>query len=269
LYLKGNNFLWFWILNTGLSIPLLAIAALWRGRTPTISQPLLRFYLPFTLCFIVPNLLRLAPWRWDNLKIMVYWYIASAPLIALLLARLWRGNTLSRLAAPALFSSLILAGSLDVWRVATNVSENRVYDQEGVAFAGMIVKSTPPRALILHEPNYNNAVFLTGRRSLIGGHLDSHGIDYASRAADIQRIFAGAADADALVQRYQIEYIVVEPLEPAMLASDKRLFAINEPFFEQYPLIAKLGKYRLYETGHLKDHVRAFREPELETTSFN
>jgi hypothetical protein len=252
LYLSGNNFLWFWILNTGLSIPLLAIAALWRGRTPTIPHPLLRFYLPFTLCFIVPNLIRLAPWRWDNLKVMVYWYIASAPLIAMLFARLWRGNNLIRLAAPALFSSLILAGSLDVWRVVSNVSENKVYDQEGMAFAEMIVKSTPPHALILHVPNYNHVVFLTGRRSLLGGHLFSHGINYASRTADIQRIFAGAADADALIQRYKIEYIVIEPLEPATLPFDKQLFAINEPFFEQYPLIAQLGKYRLYETGRLK-----------------
>ena len=48
LYLHGYNFLWFWILNTGLSIPLLAIAALWRGRTPAVSQTLLHFYLPFT-----------------------------------------------------------------------------------------------------------------------------------------------------------------------------------------------------------------------------
>jgi hypothetical protein len=252
LYLTGNNFVWFWILNTGLSIPLLVIAALWRGRTPTISNPLLRFYLPFTLCFIVPNLIRLAPWRWDNLKVMVYWYIASAPLIAMLLAKLWRANSLIRLAVPALFSSLILAGSLDVWRVISNVSENKVYDQEIIAFAGMIVKSTPPRALILHVPNLNHAVFLTGRRSLIGPYLFSHGIDYASRAADFQRIYAGAADADALIQHYKIDYIVIEPLEPATLPLETPSLAINEFFFEKYPLIAQMGKYRLYETGRLK-----------------
>ncbi|HEX3085883.1 MAG TPA: hypothetical protein VHP99_15220, partial [Pyrinomonadaceae bacterium] len=83
----GNeNVLWFWFKNTGFFIPLLITALLWKTDKYLISRKLLLFYLPFTLCFIVPNLIKFAPWIWDNIKILFYWWIASAPLVALLLA---------------------------------------------------------------------------------------------------------------------------------------------------------------------------------------
>lgn len=259
LYLAGNNFFWFWIMNTGLSIPLLAMAMLWRGRTPIVRRALLLFYLPFALCFVVPNLVKLAPWRWDGLKVMLFWYVASVPLIALLLARLWRGNGLVRLAAIVLFVSLIAAGSLDVWRGISGAAEQKLYNRDAVAFAESIVKRTHPRALILHAPNYNQVVFLTGRRSVMGNtdHLFSHGLDYSSRAADVKRMFAGGLDADALMKHYRVEYVVIEPVDAAALPFNNRSFTINKEFFERYPIIAELGAYRLYEISRPRDDFRA------------
>ena len=60
---------------------------------------LLFFYLPFVLCFVVPNVYKLSPWVWDNIKVLFYWWVASAPLVALLLARLWRRGGAWRAAA--------------------------------------------------------------------------------------------------------------------------------------------------------------------------
>ena len=258
LYLAGNNFFWFWIMNTGIFIPLLVITILWRGRTPIAPRALLVFYLPFALCFVVPNLVRLAPWRWDGLKVMLFWYVASAPLIALLLARLWRGNGLFRLAAIVLFVSLIAAGSLDIWRGISGAAEQRLYDRDAVAFADTIVKRTHPRALILHAPYYNEVVFLTGRRSVMGNtnHLFSHGLDYSSRATDVEHMLAGGPDAHALMKRYRVEYVVIEPVDIAALPFNNRSFTINKEFFERYPIIAELGAYRLYEISGPGDDSR-------------
>ncbi|HKQ53157.1 MAG TPA: hypothetical protein VJT74_12360, partial [Pyrinomonadaceae bacterium] len=86
----AENVLRFWFKNTGLLIPLTVAALLWRERgvggasRPLVPRPLLLFYLPFTLCFIVPNLIKLAPWVWDNIKVIYYWFLASVPLVALL-----------------------------------------------------------------------------------------------------------------------------------------------------------------------------------------
>ena len=80
---SDENFFWFWFKNTGLFIPLLITALLWKSEDYLVPRKLLFFYLPFTLCFIIPNLVKLAPWIWDNVKILFYWWLASAPIVAL------------------------------------------------------------------------------------------------------------------------------------------------------------------------------------------
>ncbi|MGB8507235.1 MAG: hypothetical protein WCD76_02420, partial [Pyrinomonadaceae bacterium] len=104
------NVFWFWLKNTGLFIPLLAAALLWRGRASIVPRRLLLFYLPFVLCFVIPNLFKLSPWVWDNIKVLFYWWVASAPLVALLLARLWRGGKAWRACGVAALLVLTLAG---------------------------------------------------------------------------------------------------------------------------------------------------------------
>jgi hypothetical protein len=85
----NENVFWFWFKNTGFFIPLLVAALALEKLIDTWSRASsLLFYLPFTLCFIVPNMVKLAPWIWDNIKILFYWWIASAPIVALLLAKL-------------------------------------------------------------------------------------------------------------------------------------------------------------------------------------
>jgi hypothetical protein len=241
----GGNFFWFWFKNTGLLIPLIGAALLWRGKKRLVTRRLLLFYLPFALCFALANLVKLAPWVWDNIKVLFYWYVVSTPIVALLLARLWRGSPPRRKLAVALIASLTLAGGLDVLRVITRASEYVIFDEASTAFASFIMKETAARSLILHAPTYNHPVFLTGRRSLMGypGHIWTHGIDYAPRQAEIARIYAGEPDAEALMARYGISYAVVGPLERMMMP-------INDSFFESYTKVGQSGEYRLYKIEH-------------------
>lgn len=239
-----ENFFVFWLENTGLFIPLIAAALLgrvtrgrranyivipanmatWlnRRKDSLVSRPLLLFYAPFLLCFLVPNLVKLAPWVWDNIKVLIYWYIASVPLVALWLARQWRNNGGRRAAAVALTLSLTLAGGLDMWRIVSNASEYREFDTDQMALARIIRQDTAPHALILHAPIHNHPVYLTGRRSLMGfpGHVWTHGIDLDPRENDIRRMYAGGPDAAALMARYGVQYVVVSPLERGLSRSD-------------------------------------------------
>ena len=234
---------WFWFKNTGLFIPLVVVALVWRDKKPLVERRLLLFYLPFTLCFVIPNLIKLAPWVWDNIKVLFYWYIASVPLVALVLVRLWRGATaVTRALAVALFVSLTLAGALDVWRVVSQAVEHQEFDADGIAFAEMIKQQTEPRALILHAPTFNHPVFLTGRRSLMGypGHIWTHGLEYLPRETEIKHMYEGVGDAEDLLARYGVQYVVIGPLEQGQLK-------VNQPFFEQQTLVGEVGAYRLYK----------------------
>jgi hypothetical protein len=243
-----ENVVWFWIKNTAFFIPLLVAALAWRGREPLVPRRLLFFYMPFVLCFVVPNVYKLSPWVWDNIKVLFYWWVASAPLVALLIARLWRrGAWWRRAAAVALVLAQTAAGGLDVWRAATG-TERLEIDRDGLAFAELIRSRTPPRALILHAPIYNDPVYLTGRRTFLGfpGHIWSHGLDYVKREAELKRIYAGGTDASALIAENGIEYVVVGPLERAEMR--KAGVALNESYFKRFEKVGGAGEYSLYKT---------------------
>jgi hypothetical protein len=239
---KGDhNVLWFWLRNTGVLIPLAAAGLFWH-QFYGLSRSFVRYYLPLAaLCFVIPNVVRLAPWIWDNVKVLIYWYVATVPVAALLLVRLWQRNWWWRSASMALIGSLTLAGGLDLWRVVSGASEVLVFNGNDVAFASLVRDTTPPGALVLHAPTYNHPVFLTGRRSVMGypGHLWSRGIDSRSREADIRAIYAGDEGAPALLAQYRVDYVVVGPLE-------RRLMRVNEMAFKRYTLVGDTGLYHLY-----------------------
>lgn len=75
------------------------------------------------------------------------------------------------------------------------------------------------------------------------GHLWTHGLDYAPRERDVRRIYAGGAEAEALLSRYGVDYVVVSPLERAGITP------LDERFFERYTKVGEVGAYRLYKTS--------------------
>lgn len=242
----------FWVLNTGLFIPLLGVALLagrvpWGAGPPLVDGRLLRFWLPFVAWFVIPNVVKLAPWTWDNIKVLFYWWVGSAPLVALAIAALWRGRwrglprAAGRLAAVGSLAVLLLAGTLDVWRVVGGQTSYGQFDADGVAFAERIRATVPPDALVLHAATWNPPVYLTGRRSLLGypGWIWAHGLPYADREADIALMYAGGPDALGIMRARGVEYVEVTPIERGMLEVDEAMFA-------GFPLVAEVGDYRLY-----------------------
>lgn len=238
-----ENPLWFWLKNTGLFIPLTLAALLWRhDGKPLISRKLLVFYLPFTLCFIIPNVLKMAPWIWDNIKVLFYWWLASAPLVALLLARLWRQGIVKRAIAVCLLACVTLAGGLDVAAIVLRSNEYGIFTAPGIQFAELIKREAAPQAVVIHAPVHNHPVFLTGRRSLMGypGHVWTHGLEFGPRESEIRRVYAGAPDANAILRKYGVAYAVVSPLE-------KNIMNVNDQFFSTFQLVGEVGEYRLYK----------------------
>jgi hypothetical protein len=253
---KGeNNFLWFWIKNTGILIPVL-IAGIWLFLTQRRkdakaakaedlkpnAKDLLLFYVPFAFLFVIANIAKLAPWEWDNIKILIYWFVGSLPFIAYAIAWGWQRGSFWSVASAACFLALTLSGALDVWRTASGQIKAKVFDADAVKVAEQIKQKVDPHAIILNAPTYNSAVVLSGRPSLMrySGHLSSHGIDYLPRENDVKRIYEGGGVADILMRKYDISYVLISPEERTALKA-------NEEFFKRYPLAAEAGEYRVYK----------------------
>ena len=265
---RDENILTFWAKNLGLFIPLLVLA-FWQilkrkkddekdelpsevqstndGGQTTRNQRsqkrnLLLFYIPFLLIFILSNIIKFAPWSWDNIKVLIYWYVVSVPFVAWLLARMWEKNTLYKFVSIGCLIVLIFSGVLDIWRVVSRQINYQVFSRDAVKIAEQIKQKTAPNALFLNAPTYNSLVVLAGRRSLMrySGHLSSYGIDYLPREMEVKRIYEGSALAEAFLKRHGIEYVVISPEEKANLT-------VNEAFFSKYPIIAQVGEYRVYQ----------------------
>ncbi|HUR96802.1 MAG TPA: hypothetical protein VMZ26_01920 [Pyrinomonadaceae bacterium] len=275
---KGDkNFLWFWFTNTGLFIPLLAAGLYFvfsrrdpdeddfpqrrkdakkkegkmkaaspepgPGSSPTAYHPSLLFFLPFAFLFVVSNVAKLAPWEWDNIKVLIYWFVGSVPFVSLLISRSWRKRTaLWKAIAAICFVVLIASGALDVWRTVSAQINNRVFDKDAVEIAEQIKRRIDPKAMFLNAPTYNSAIVLSGRRSLMRypGHLSSHGINYGERESDVKRMYQGGDPALRLMEKYGIDYVLVSPEE-------RNQGGANEQFFSRFPVAAESGQYRVYK----------------------
>jgi hypothetical protein len=253
-----SNVLWFWIKNTGLLFPLLALGIYLfcfpqsrkdakeegaKGDT-TAMKPLtlLLFYIPFAALFIIANIAKLAPWEWDNIKVLIYWFVGSLPFVAYAVSWMWRRAAGLKIAAAACIMILTASGALDVWRTISGQNKIRVFDADAVTMAGRVRTSTPANALFLNAPTYNSAVVLTGRQSLMryAGHLASHGIDYAARERDVKAIYAGGPQAEELINKYGIHYVLISPEE-------RNTMSANQGFFGRYPVAVESGQYKVYK----------------------
>lgn len=285
---RENNFIWFWFKNTGLFIPLL-IAGIGlfvfyrrdavtlrdekvkskkaKGKrkkikknkvdeensknlsTNTYQLSLLKFYLPFFLLFVVSNSVKLAPWEWDNIKILIYWFVSSIPFVAVILAWAWSKDTLFKVIAAGCLIVLTFSGALDVWRTISGEIRSKVYDKDAVEVAEKIRENTEPNALFLNTPTFNSAIVLSGRRSLMRypGHLSSHGINYEERLNDLKRIYEGEGTADIFLKKYDIDYVLISPELRAYARDASNNLKLNEAFFEKYQKYFEIGQYKVYK----------------------
>ena len=258
---RDNNILWFWIKNTGLLFPLLALGLYlsYRPQNPAKDSRKkkdqesveaahargvneLELYIPFALLFIIGNVAKLAPWEWDNIKVLIYWFVGSLPFIAVAVTWMWRRGGLGKTAAVVCMVVLTASGALDVWRVASRQIDFKAFDADAVLLAERVKATTPPQALFLNTPTYNSAVVLTGRPSFIRypGHLSSHGIDYREREEDTKRMYAGGPEAVRLFEKHGIEYVLMSPEERSSMGP-------NEAFFTRFPVAAQAGQYKVYK----------------------
>lgn len=259
-----TNIAWFWIKNTGVLIPLIGLGLYLayspqphedakpekkKGRKKEVEaaiearQPsaFLFFYIPFLFLFVLANVTKLAPWEWDNIKVLIYWFVGSLPLVVIAIAWMWGKDTGWRVLAGVLVFGLTASGALDVWRTVSGQINYPVFSADAITLADRVRAVTPPRSMFLNAPTYNTAVVLTGRRSLMRypGHLSSHGIDYREREEDVKRMYRGGPDALGLLETYGIEYVVISPEEREMNP--------NTGFFARFPVVAQSGEYRVHK----------------------
>ena len=231
------NVFWFYLKNTGLFIPILLGTLIFSKE---LSYPQKKFAIPFLLIFVIANLIQFTPWDWDNLKVLIFFYIGSIPYVSYGLASLWK-NTY-RIIPILLCLSLVLSGMISISRTYTqSYLEN---NNEEIELAETIKKITLPKAVFLTAPTYNHFVFLTGRRALHGysGHLWSWGLDYSKRLEDLRKMYRGDRVAKNLLNQYRVDYVVIGPPETREKMEPNLEFYMNN-----FPILVQSENYYVFK----------------------
>ena len=234
-WMQGDQpFFTFWFQNFGWLPVILAALIVWMlikrpfrvvvarakgqsaGRLIVRYPAFIAFAFPGVMLFLVCCYVMFAPWEWDNMKLMMWCYIAVLPFIheALLLIPAYPGAPLRILCYVLLFFSgfISLIGGIDRTHTGYEIAKRSELDP--VSFA---VRSLPPDATFAGWPTYNHPLLLCGCKMVEGyaGHLNSYGIKYQDRLAALTRMMNGDADWLAVASSLHVNYLYWGPREAA------------------------------------------------------
>ncbi len=196
-----SSFIIFWWDNFGILFPLvlgLFAYCAWRAGknslNPGRSVPEdIAFLLPAAAILVIALLVKLAPWDWDNLKIMIWAYFLILPY---LWTRLVRGASLPFRVAlcVALFGSgfFTLFGGLATGRPGFGFANRGEVDGVGAA-----TKDLPLDTRFAAYPTFNHPLLLQGRNLVLGypGHLWTQGFsDYSQINDRLTGLMLGQGD---------------------------------------------------------------------------
>jgi hypothetical protein len=215
VWLFPFDFAWFWIWNTSLLVPLVLLGLFPLRLFPT---DFLRWFAPMWLWFVVPNVIVLQPWVWDNTKFFIFWALLGSFVVGGVLVAAWRRGSGFAVAAVVAVVLLCLSGFLDLYRASDfSVSNVEFTDTGGLRVADWVRHNTSPDALFAVADDHNSPIpTLAGRRELIGypGWLWTYGLaDYVQKGDDDRRILDGDPAAPELVKKYGVDYVMIGPQE--------------------------------------------------------
>ncbi len=241
-----DNWLWFWWKNLGFFVPLLVAGFFVRDLFTPVSR---RFLWAFMPIFVVANLFVFQPDPWDNTKLLTYWFLAGSIVVGAVLTKLWRLalslplQVAVRVAVVALTTSLVLSGLLLNLNQAEGHDRYIFLTQEELDLAARVRVETPTDAMFAVGLQHNHPVpVMSGRRVVMSypGWLWPRGIDSSRREADLRAIYTLTPLADALIDHYDIDYVVIGPWEIQNFQGDPVAWR------PRYPVVIETANYLVF-----------------------
>lgn len=165
----------------------------------------LSFLLPAGAIFVVSDFVKLAPWEWDNLKVMIWAYFIMLPFLWTDLIAKWT-MPVRVVACFLLFGSgfVSLFGSL-----GSNLSGYVFANRGELDSVGLGVRKVPIEARFAAFPTYNHPLLLEGRKVALGypGHLWTQGFDYNIPNAKLRELMLGAGDWRKAARFLNVRYL--------------------------------------------------------------
>ena len=221
-------FLKFWFLNFGAWVPLvlffvgiIAITVWKQARSPDFKiSATIAFLIPAIAIFLVGYVVKLAPWEWDNIKIIVWAYFIILPFLWTDLIVHWPVS-LRIVVLLALFWSgfVTLLGGLAAGKNGFGIANREELDGVGTA-----VRKLPADARYAGWPTWGHPVLLQGRKMVLGypGHLWTQGFDFGDTNNKLQTMMLGAPNWKEIGRSLHARYLFWGREEKTNYAASKR-----------------------------------------------
>ncbi len=235
----GMNWMWWWVLNWGLTLPLGIIGWFLMPKKKKLM------IAPFFVLFVFLNLFLFQPYIWDNTKFLVWASLGISGSAAYTLRRLFAKKHWGiRALTIFLFFIMIFSGGLDAFYAVDKRKHSwGMYTYDDLALARYIRGHTNSNDVFLTSDVHNNVIpNLTGRKTLMGfrAWLWTYGMNYGQIEKDEITIFSGDVGARELLKKYDIAYVAFDH----KVLED---FHGNEAYYKQrYPVFYKSENYTIY-----------------------
>ena len=255
-----DNYLWFWIKNVGVMFVVFPIAAIFvRGReVKALSVGCLLLYAISEFILFQPN-------EYDNIKLFYVAYIIMLPIGTKLLvtvyewlkkpgAHAWINGIRRAFSVIVAWAFLFTASFSGAWTILREmISDEVIFTKCHVEAGEFIRNNTPEGSVFLSKDNHNNAANVLGGRKLVCGttlYLYFHGVDFAQRQADMNRMLQDPEGNAHLFEKYGVDYVYISSYERSANANEGYKGADVEAFEKLYTLI--------YENTEMYEKVQIF-----------
>ena len=221
-------FLQFWLLNFGAWVPVvlffvgITAMAVWKQArikelriTATVA-----FLIAAIVIFLIGYVVKLAPWEWDNIKIIVWAYIIILPFLWTELIKHWPLLLRTVICFTLFWSGFVtLFGGLAAGKTGFGITDRGLLDAVGVA-----VKKVPTDARFAGWPFWGHPVLLQGRKMVLGypGHLWTQGFDYGPLNDKLQNLMNGTPDWKEIARSFKTRYLFWGRDEKANYAASRK-----------------------------------------------
>ena len=218
---EKQDFFKFWIYNTGIFWPLvillcLEIPALPRLMKANIQEALNKFkesrviVLSAVFLFILFCNVMMAPWDWDNSKLLIWSYI-------ILLPYLWR-NLISHwniVIKYIVCFLLFFSGFVCLIGGIKSPKGHKLFDFHEVTKVERVVKTLHIEDRFASYPTFNHPLLFCGHKVVLGylGWMWSHGYNTKQTEEKLKRLMLGEDNWQELAKELGVRYIFWGELE--------------------------------------------------------
>lgn len=246
---KEGEFLSFLVGNFGfwLLLPLAIAFAIHHSKEQERRALWIEFCGALALWALFFNLM-LAPWAWDNIKVLIWPYLLLLRLACVVLdaplKRLW-GGALRVIALAA----LLLPGIVVVYESQAKPARTAIqlYQEADLSAAGRALEGIGPNAVFASATGHNHALAYWGRMRVHGfeGHVWSHGIQGQETLSALQALMRGEAHGranwDELARTLGVTHIFWGPDERAQYGAGPH------PWMHRLRNRSAVAGYEVYE----------------------